>query len=163
MNFQWRKCDHSISIEQSKCFINNERALRLKIPLDLRQMQMSISAMQSQQRCSASVSVHTSSQQRPMPCACGNGQRLALTPLQPLRSRRRCMLSRQQPAVNSSLTAEGTGTPEDPDRIPDAALASTPQTAPGGFSMHLGETTSRMRLTDANHPGAAGQPTELEP
>lgn len=31
----------------------------------------------------------------------------------------------------SSITAQGAGTPEDPDRIPDTALASEPQTAPG--------------------------------
>ena len=33
--------------------------------------------------------------------------------------------------VCTAFTAQGAGTPEDPDRIPDAALASESQTAPG--------------------------------
>jgi len=41
------------------------------------------------------------------------------------------MPARSQRPVCSSITAEGTGTPDDPDRIPYAALASESQTAPG--------------------------------
>jgi hypothetical protein len=33
--------------------------------------------------------------------------------------------------ICAAFTAQGAGTPEDPDRIPDAALASESQTAPG--------------------------------
>lgn len=43
----------------------------------------------------------------------------------------RRMPARSQRPVCSSITAEGTGTPDDPDRIPYAALASESQTAPG--------------------------------